>query len=696
MPNPPLPPYLTSGASSRTHHALLARLNEAASPREEDAIISEHLSHAKSLFQSRDQSTSRVAETLITVLHCTALRHDCRDDLDFVLIPALKLAEGGKSVQERRIGYLYLTENLPRDHELHLLLINTIRKDLSSAKESQVLLALQAIIKLSSKDLGPAVTPVLISKALIRHHLPSIRLRVYESLRALYLLPATAAHELEPFPLTMSKLVKALGQETDAGVYTTILRLLGDLVQSDVQTVTTDAEQQYIIQLVLDRIAEKQTILEGQISLQALRLFIVLFEKRSPATECSSEVIDELSTWLSNVIQPISNGWQGAFLIESCRLASQLPKIAPACLHSATQLLYQPSSSSSSRRHATPQTPSPNDHILALRCLMLLPRESWDGKLGEEEMAVIMEGVNSVDDSVRRLTIRLLDSLSRDLPRSIVARYLDSLESNSDLSLPINIPADLPLASKVDLARRETARRALDVLEVTSAEDGEAYGEGVIDLLLAFDGGSTEGTLWEELLRGVMEFISRKDDDKFTYPFSSAFFTRLSSAGTGAQGPTTATIASTLACSHLSSNARPAAFLYLREALLRVPPSIQELVLGALTSCLMDEHDKKEKEEVVSAVKKVEETAPRYLQKRCVEVVGIIDNSLQQAVRQQARSNKLPDILTAIREVYSEFKKQASSDMLSGSSTTPLWTATFEAPKKLRYDAYEAPQTGRT
>ncbi|ODO01938.1 hypothetical protein L198_02668 [Cryptococcus wingfieldii CBS 7118] len=629
MSTPSLPPYLTSGASSRTHHALLARLNQAASPHEEDAIISEHLSHAKTLFRSQDQNASRVAETLITVLHCTALRHDCSDDLEFVLIPALKLAEGGKSVQEKRIGYLYLTENLPRDHELHLLLINTIRKDLSSTKEAHVLLALQAIVKLSSRDLGPAVTPILISRALIRHHLPSIRQRVYESLRSLYLLSPNAAHEPEPFPLTMSKLVKALGQETDSGVYTAILRLLGGLVQRNIQTVTTDAEQQYIIQLVLDRIAERQVLLEGQMSLQALSLFLTLFKKRPLVSE--NEVTDELSTWLSNIIQPISNGWQGgtspllthcwldtyqytaAFLIESCRLASHLPKIAPACVHSATQLLYQPSPSS--HGHLTPQTPSPNDHILALRCLMLLPRESWDGKLGEGEMGVIMEGVNSVDTSVRRSTIRLLESLSPDLPRSIFQRYLESLKSNSDLSLPMNIPADHPLASKVDLARRETARRALEVLEVTSAEDGEVYGENVANLLLIFEGGQNEGTIWEELLRGVMEFIVSKDDGKLIHPFSFSFLSKLSAAKPENSGPTTVTIASTLACSHLPSNARPTAFSYLLRVLPQVPPSIQELVLGALTTYMMGEHDKAEDQEVVSAVREVEETAPRYLQK---------------------------------------------------------------------------------
>lgn len=41
------------------------------------------------------------------ILHCTMLRHNVDDDLDFALMPALKLAEAGKTIQERRIGMLH-------------------------------------------------------------------------------------------------------------------------------------------------------------------------------------------------------------------------------------------------------------------------------------------------------------------------------------------------------------------------------------------------------------------------------------------------------------------------------------------------------------------------------------------------------------------------------------------------------------
>jgi len=63
------------------------------------------------------------------------------------------------------------------------MLINTIRKvrstsldpadyqDLSSQSPHHILLALHTIVKMPSRDLSPAVTPLLTSKLLLKHKL---------------------------------------------------------------------------------------------------------------------------------------------------------------------------------------------------------------------------------------------------------------------------------------------------------------------------------------------------------------------------------------------------------------------------------------------------------------------------------------------------------------------------------------------
>lgn len=184
------------------------------------------------------------------------------------------------------VGYLFLVERLSPDHELHLLLINTIRKvmhtqnkggqftdkagctqDLSSNQPATILLALHTIVKLPSRDLGPAVTPLLISKPLLRHtsyvlfstHIAfrpkalieilvrstvlfcraAIRQRTYQALVALHLsstFPRTpqphSQAESVPFsfPLSMSKVVKAVCRENDSSCLCVLFKLLGRLI----------------------------------------------------------------------------------------------------------------------------------------------------------------------------------------------------------------------------------------------------------------------------------------------------------------------------------------------------------------------------------------------------------------------------------------------------------------------------------
>lgn len=45
-----------------------------------------------------------MSEHLLILLHVASVRKRTGDDLDFALVPALQLAEGGKTIKERRLG----------------------------------------------------------------------------------------------------------------------------------------------------------------------------------------------------------------------------------------------------------------------------------------------------------------------------------------------------------------------------------------------------------------------------------------------------------------------------------------------------------------------------------------------------------------------------------------------------------------
>ena len=89
-----------------------------------------------------------------------------------------------------------------------------------------------------------------------------------------------------------------------------------------------------------------------------------------------------------------------AFLLEACRISTSFrsSRLDGLSLQRISHLLLPPDPSGSSCPTVVPA----NAHILAIRCLAALPREKWDGKLGEAEMSVIMQGTQHEDESVRR------------------------------------------------------------------------------------------------------------------------------------------------------------------------------------------------------------------------------------------------------------------------------------------------------
>ena len=153
---------MSSGAMSRAHYALVRKVETAVSAQAADAVlyaeveVIQHrlqtatLSLVRYICHSFDDShlflQKQIKEFLIILLYCcTAIDPETVLDVQFALPHAISLAEAGKTVQDKRIGlfkhsslvfirlhssagYLYCTEIMPRNHELQLMLVNTLRK----------------------------------------------------------------------------------------------------------------------------------------------------------------------------------------------------------------------------------------------------------------------------------------------------------------------------------------------------------------------------------------------------------------------------------------------------------------------------------------------------------------------------------------------------------------------------------------
>jgi AP-4 complex subunit epsilon-1 len=75
-------------------------------------------------------------------------------------IHAVKLAQHA-SILEKRIGYLAVSVLLHEDHELMLLLVNTMQRDLKSTNVVEICTALTAMARVMNAEMIPAVLPLV-------------------------------------------------------------------------------------------------------------------------------------------------------------------------------------------------------------------------------------------------------------------------------------------------------------------------------------------------------------------------------------------------------------------------------------------------------------------------------------------------------------------------------------------------------
>ena len=85
-------------------------------------------------------------------------------DGSFGYIHAVNMAQKGQNAMEKRVGYLAVSLFLHEDHELTILLVQTILRDLKSNNYLDVISAMTALCRLLNTDLAPAVYPAVIDK----------------------------------------------------------------------------------------------------------------------------------------------------------------------------------------------------------------------------------------------------------------------------------------------------------------------------------------------------------------------------------------------------------------------------------------------------------------------------------------------------------------------------------------------------
>lgn len=165
--------------SSKEFLDLVKAIGEAKSKAEEDRIMSAELEILKKKISEPDVPKKKMKEYIIRLVYVEMLGHDA----SFGYIHAVKMTHDDNLLL-KRTGYLAVTLFLNDDHDLIILIVNTIQRDLKSDNHLVVCAALGAVCKLINEETVPAVLPQV--EGLLNHPKEIVRKKAVMALHRFY------------------------------------------------------------------------------------------------------------------------------------------------------------------------------------------------------------------------------------------------------------------------------------------------------------------------------------------------------------------------------------------------------------------------------------------------------------------------------------------------------------------------------
>lgn len=144
---------------SRGFELFIQSIRKAKNKYDESQIVKRELQTLQTNLSQPNISMVQMKDFLCRMIYCNMLGYD----VTFGLIHAVKLAQQGSHI-DKKTGYLACCLLMHRDHELILLLVNTIQKDLKSSNILDNLAGLSACSQLVPVEMIPSVLPIVLDK----------------------------------------------------------------------------------------------------------------------------------------------------------------------------------------------------------------------------------------------------------------------------------------------------------------------------------------------------------------------------------------------------------------------------------------------------------------------------------------------------------------------------------------------------
>ncbi|KAH9901574.1 ARM repeat-containing protein [Cubamyces lactineus] len=658
-------PFSSSGAMSKAHYALVRKI-ESATPQAADQLL---LAEVQSIRHQLGRSTltlKQSKECLILLLYCAmTVNPGVHVDLEFALPHAINLAEAGHTVQDKRTaGYLFCAEIMPPEHELQLMLVNSIRKDLESPTVPRICLALDTLIQSPSKDVIPAIQTRLYD--LLSHESVDIRRR------ALLAFNRLAEEDPDILKDIASKARKRVA-DPEPVVVMAALSLCETLARAEL--LPKDKYHRVISDLLAATWSRRPDPAHG-------RLLVKLIQSVAETTLS----VRDVQVLLDIIRHYVPMGAPAYAIIHQC--FSAVSRCSAAVLTQA-QAASKTTFVQEIRHLLTVR--DPNGLYVFIHGLASVDPKLWAGTspdipavLEGWEVERVMKLLDSEDKSIRKQTLRVLWRVDSSIVESYYARALQG---------------ELPLTS--ELGFDESLSRLLEIVDIICGEDGESYAHQLKNVLKAMEG---EGPLNKRpvLQDAVEEALSRMhsgDSSWRTICIGVLFITLTDPASE--IGATLMVILTALLCEYLQlTPISPTDILRgLSSRVSAYAASIQDACL--VTVLRVSSECDVVPAEAIEAVESLRAHAGRHIKRRCEQFLSLSQSkeSLKRILA-DANSASLPDFVVALEKFEAGRQKSASrspsiyptSPPLKPHSPEPTSSRASPSPSKLRYAAYEPPR----
>eukprot|EP00056_Hartaetosiga_gracilis_P012748 m.203964 g.203964 ORF g.203964 m.203964 type:complete len:1265 (+) comp13738_c0_seq1:100-3894(+) len=207
-----------SGAS-REFCNLIKAIGESGTNHEEGRIIAKEAKLLEKKLKEPSISKKQMKEYLVRLIYCEMLGRP----VPFGYIHAVKFTQH-TSLLEKRMGYLAVSALLHADHELIVLLVNTMQRDLKSSNIVELCMSLISVCKLINAEMIPAVLEYV--TPLLSHNREIIRKKAILAMHRFYLQSPSSISHLLP------KIRRCLFDQ-DPGVMAASLNLFYDMIKDD-------------------------------------------------------------------------------------------------------------------------------------------------------------------------------------------------------------------------------------------------------------------------------------------------------------------------------------------------------------------------------------------------------------------------------------------------------------------------------